>query len=148
MHMAGGGMHRGGGGMHVHPVHPPWVRPCIHPLKKGQYTDIGRCGIYLDRRDDEAAFCLARGCPRFCSRLCTRPPHSAPPTQRLSQRLLLPPLSLCSQPLSPLLAAAAQSLPATRRRFRFQSLSHRHAVVVVYFRRRRWRRAANDDDAS
>jgi hypothetical protein len=22
-------MHRGGGGMHVHPVHPPWVRPCV-----------------------------------------------------------------------------------------------------------------------
>jgi hypothetical protein len=21
-------MHRGEGGMHVHPVHPPWVRPC------------------------------------------------------------------------------------------------------------------------
>jgi hypothetical protein len=31
MHMAGGGMHRGGGGggMHVHPVHPPWVHPCV-----------------------------------------------------------------------------------------------------------------------
>ncbi len=23
----GGGMHRGVGGMHVHPAHPPWVRP-------------------------------------------------------------------------------------------------------------------------
>ena len=23
-----GGMHRGGTGMHVHPVHPPLVRPC------------------------------------------------------------------------------------------------------------------------
>jgi hypothetical protein len=22
-------MHREGGGMHVHPVHPPWVRPCF-----------------------------------------------------------------------------------------------------------------------
>jgi hypothetical protein len=28
MHMAGGGCTGGGGGMHVHPVHPPWVRPC------------------------------------------------------------------------------------------------------------------------
>jgi hypothetical protein len=28
MHMAGGGDAQGGGrGMHVHPVHPPWVRP-------------------------------------------------------------------------------------------------------------------------
>jgi hypothetical protein len=29
MHWVGEGMHRvGGRGMHVHPVHPPWVRPC------------------------------------------------------------------------------------------------------------------------
>jgi hypothetical protein len=35
MHRGEGGMHRGEGGctggeggMHVHPVHPPWVRPC------------------------------------------------------------------------------------------------------------------------
>jgi hypothetical protein len=28
MHMAGGG---GGGGIRVHPVHPPWVRPCTVP---------------------------------------------------------------------------------------------------------------------
>ncbi len=28
----GGGMHRGGGGMHVHPVHPPWVRPWLWTL--------------------------------------------------------------------------------------------------------------------
>jgi hypothetical protein len=28
VHMAGGDAQGGGGGMHVHPVHPPWVRPC------------------------------------------------------------------------------------------------------------------------
>jgi hypothetical protein len=28
-HGRGGGCTGGGGGMHVHPVHPPWVRPCI-----------------------------------------------------------------------------------------------------------------------
>ncbi len=28
IHMAGGDA-KGGGGMHVHPVHPPWVRPCV-----------------------------------------------------------------------------------------------------------------------
>jgi hypothetical protein len=30
MHMArGGDAQGGGGGMHVHPVHPPWVRPWL-----------------------------------------------------------------------------------------------------------------------
>jgi hypothetical protein len=33
MHMAGGGCTGGGGGMHVHPVHPPWVRPWLNGLK-------------------------------------------------------------------------------------------------------------------
>ncbi len=28
-HDAWGGGCTGGGGMHVHPVHPPWVRPCF-----------------------------------------------------------------------------------------------------------------------
>jgi hypothetical protein len=44
MHMAGGGMHRGGGGdaqggggMHEHPVHPPWVRPCLSGSGIGIY---------------------------------------------------------------------------------------------------------------
>jgi hypothetical protein len=38
MHMAEGGMHRGGGGMHVHPVHPPWVRPWLLGYEKKDRT--------------------------------------------------------------------------------------------------------------
>jgi len=30
MHKAWGGCTGGEGGMHVHPVHPPWVRPCSY----------------------------------------------------------------------------------------------------------------------
>jgi hypothetical protein len=32
MHMARGGRTGGGGGMHVHPAHPPWVRPFMEIL--------------------------------------------------------------------------------------------------------------------
>jgi hypothetical protein len=41
MHMAGG-VH-GGRGMHVHPVHPPWVRPWLHLYSRESWTS---CSLF------------------------------------------------------------------------------------------------------
>jgi hypothetical protein len=47
MHMAGGGCTGGVGGMHVHPVHPPWVRPCWYVLDPLRRMAASRYGIML-----------------------------------------------------------------------------------------------------
>jgi len=51
MHMAGGGDAHGRGGMHVHPVHPPWVRPCLYLIsEKTKFIIV--CVLRFNEGDD------------------------------------------------------------------------------------------------